>query len=155
VCTIFEKGMDPRNRLWTWDWLFKNTLLYPDGFGEMENWQGCVLFSCSLEQPRYSGFLNRTLLDGPEAPDYRASTTYIAVAGISCVRHPHPSPVPLEAVKVRYADEVRTAAADRADPQTGANWDRVYCNAEGDTAEICPLASGDDDTLRPWCHYRV
>jgi hypothetical protein len=152
---IFEQGKDPRNRLYRWDWLFKSWELYPYDFAEMEKWTGYLLFTASLERPRYSGFLNRTPMDDPDAPDYRASTVYIPLWGGITLGYSHPWPLDLRAVKVRYGDEVRTATEDRADPEPWLNWNWVYWDSADDTAKICAFAGGDDTMLRPWHYYWV
>jgi hypothetical protein len=146
---------NPLNRMYKWDWLQKMFLLYPGDFSTLENTVGYLLFSSTNQQSRYSGFLNRTPVDDPGAADYRSTTVYIPAAGAITLGHPHPWPVPLRDLKVRYGAEVRTAPQDRANPNPWVNWNWVYWNSAADVYEICALAGGDDDTLRPWHHYRI
>jgi hypothetical protein len=153
VSAIFET--DPRNRLYQWDWLDKTMLLYPSDFTQMVCTQGYLLRSLTEERPRYSGFLNLTPVDDPNAPDYRCVTIYIPAAGAITLGHPFPWPVRLADVKVRYGDEVRTAQVDRGSAHPWVNWNWVYWDSTEDTAKICSFSGGDDTMLRPWYHYRV
>ena len=147
--------VDPVNRLYKWDWLFKNILLYPNDFTEMENAMGYTLRSWADESARYSGFLNRTPLDDESAPDYRSTTIYIPAAGAITLGYPHLWPVELKALKVRYGAEVRTAQQDAANAKPWLNWNWVYWDSVVDTAKLCAFAGGDDTMIRPWYHYRI
>jgi hypothetical protein len=153
VSVIFTN--DPVNRMYLWDWLYKNTLLYPNDFTTMVNGQGYMLFEWTGQTPRYSGFLNRTPVDDPLAPDYRCTTVYIPAAGAITLGHPHPWPVQLRDVKVRYGAEVRTAQGDNANAHPWLNWNWVYWDSLADTAKICSFAGADDTMLRPWYYYRI
>jgi hypothetical protein len=148
-------AVDPTNRLYRWDWLAKNTELYPYDFTTMENTLGYLLLESTGQTLRYSGFLNRTPLDDPDAPDYRATTVYLPNAGAITLGYPHPWPVELAALKVRYGAEVRTALEDRVAAHPWVNWNWIYWDSVADTARICSFSGGDDTMLRPWYYYWI
>ena len=139
-------GFDCTNRLFGWDDVTKNTLLYPGDFTGLELGKGYTMWIDvgHAYAPSYEGT--------PVTPGYSV-TLY---QGWNWVGMPsNHAPAALRDAVVRYGDSTATVLDD-LHGANWVNWNWVWWDPIDRTAKIVNgIGLGDDSVIHPWYGYRV
>ena len=139
-------GQEVQNRLYQWDGVNKNMILYPGDITHLTVGQGYLL--------RLDGDMTVSYAGTPNTADFGIP---IPEEGWTWIGQPFDYDTLISTCRVRNnaTGVTRTAAGDVAAIDPWLNWNTVWWDSAIDSWKLAGLSSCDDYYFRPWRGYLV